>query len=127
MKRLTLFSILVLAAGAVLAANPAPPKTTRSKPASQKAASHKSEAHRAANAMTHEVPAQVVSWDVTAKTLTIKGETGKPDSVLKVEGSAVSELKTLKAGEKVMLMCRDNEKGEHMGVTQIKAARSTKS
>jgi hypothetical protein len=36
-----------------------------------------------------------------------------------VEGAAVAHLKALKAGEKVKLTCRDNEKGEHQAITHI--------
>ena len=71
----------------------------------------------AATAKTHVVEAEVVSADATAKTLTIKGETG--DKTVPVEGAAATHLKSLKAGEKVKLTCRDNEKGEHQAITHI--------
>jgi hypothetical protein len=66
---------------------------------------------------THVVEAEVVSADATAKTLTIKGET--ENKVLKVDAEAAAHLKMLKAGEKVKLTCRDNEKGEHEAITKI--------
>lgn len=66
---------------------------------------------------THTVEAEVVSADATAKTLTIKGDAG--DKTVPVEGAAASELKSLKAGEKVKLTCRDNAKGEHEAITKI--------
>jgi len=66
---------------------------------------------------THVVEAEVVSMDVTAKTLTIKGD---PNKTVPVEGVALTQLKDLKMGEKVKLTCRDNEKGEHQAVTDIK-------
>jgi Cu/Ag efflux protein CusF len=65
---------------------------------------------KAAAAKTHVVEAEVVSADATAKTLTIKGENG--DKTMPVDAAAAAHLKTLKAGEKVKLTCRDNEKGE---------------
>jgi hypothetical protein len=71
----------------------------------------------AAAAKTHVVEAEVVSADAMAKTLTIKGEAG--DKTVPVEGAAVAHLKNLKAGEKVKLTCRDNEKGEHQAITHI--------
>ncbi|HSD67344.1 MAG TPA: hypothetical protein VLF95_11620 [Vicinamibacteria bacterium] len=66
---------------------------------------------------THVVEAEVVSADATAKTLTIKGETG--DKTVPVEAAAAAHLKDLKAGEKVKLTCRDNDKGEHQAITHI--------
>jgi hypothetical protein len=72
---------------------------------------------KAAAAKTHVVEAEVVSADATAKTLTVK--TDKGDATMKVDASAASHLKTLKAGEKVKLTCRDNEKGEHEAITHI--------
>jgi FtsP/CotA-like multicopper oxidase with cupredoxin domain len=65
---------------------------------------------------THVVEAEVVSTDATAKTITVKGE---PNKTMPVEGAAVAHLKDLKAGEKVKLTCRDNEKGEHQAITHI--------
>jgi glucose/arabinose dehydrogenase len=70
---------------------------------------------------THTVEAEVVSADATAKTLTIKGE---PNKTVAVDAAAVGSLKDLKAGDKVKLTCRDNDKGEHQAVTKI--AKETK-
>jgi hypothetical protein len=70
---------------------------------------------------THTVEAEVVSADAAAKTLTIKGD---PNKTITVDASAVGSLKDLKAGDKVKLTCRDNEKGEHQAVTKI--AKETK-
>jgi FtsP/CotA-like multicopper oxidase with cupredoxin domain len=70
---------------------------------------------------THTVEAEVVSADAAAKTLTIKGE---PNKTVAVDATAVGSLKDLKAGDKVKLTCRDNEKGEHQAVTKI--AKETK-
>ena len=72
---------------------------------------------------THEMSAEVVSADANAKTLTVKGEAGAANKTVPCEGKAVSSLKTLKAGEKVTLVCRDNEKGEHQAITGIKPAK----
>jgi hypothetical protein len=72
----------------------------------------------AAVAKTHVVEAEVVSADAVAKTVTVK--TDKGDATMKVEGvTAIHHLKTLKAGEKVKLTCRDNDKGEHQAITHI--------
>ena len=43
---------------------------------------------------------------------------------LAVDATAVGSLKDLKAGDKVKLTCRDNDKGEHQAVTKI--AKETK-
>jgi hypothetical protein len=67
-------------------------------------------------AKTHVVEAEVVSADATAKTLTIKGD---PNKTMPVDAAAAAHLKTLKAGEKVKLTCRDNDKGDHEAITHI--------
>jgi ABC-type Fe3+-hydroxamate transport system substrate-binding protein len=85
--------------------------------ASQATAPAKAEPAKAAPAVkTHVVEAEIVSADATAKTLTIKGD---PNKTVPVEGAAVDHLKALKAGEKVKLTCRDNDKGEHQAITHI--------
>ena len=69
---------------------------------------------------THELTADVVSIDAVKNTITLKGEKG--NNTAPVEGKALASLKDIKAGEKVTLICRDNEKGEHQAVTEIKPA-----
>ena len=66
-------------------------------------------------AKTHVVEAEVVSADAVAKTVTVKTEQG--ESTMKVDANAAKHLKALKAGEKVKLTCRDNDKGEHEAVS----------
>ena len=68
-------------------------------------------------AKTHVVEAEVVSADAVAKTLTVKAEKG--EMTMKVDAVAAGHLKTLKAGEKVKLTCRDNDKGEHEAISHI--------
>jgi len=70
---------------------------------------------------THDVTATIVSIDVENKQLTFKDDKGEQKTA-PVMGKAVDELKTIKAGDKVTLTCTDNDKGEHMGVSGIKAA-----
>ena len=67
----------------------------------------------------HDVKGEVVSVDLTAKTLTFKDETGANKTV-PASGKALDTLKTLKAGDKIVCTCTDNDKGEHTGVTAIK-------
>ncbi len=76
----------------------------------------------AAKAKTHMVAADVVKADEAAKTLTVKDEKGT-EMTLPVQGKAVAELKTVKVGEKVDLTCKDNDKGEHEAILNIKAAK----
>lgn len=68
---------------------------------------------------THEVKGEVVSVNVEGKTLTFKDETGQSKTVPAM-GKAIEDLKTLKAGDKVVLTCTDDEKGGHLGVSGVK-------
>jgi hypothetical protein len=113
MKKLTLLLCALFIVAGVVSASQATTPATPAKPAAEPAAAP---APAPAVAKTHVVEAEVVSADVTAKTLTIKGE---PNKTMPVEGAAVEHLKALKAGEKVKLTCRDNEKGEHQAITHI--------
>ena len=72
---------------------------------------------------THVVEAEIVSADVAAKTLTIKGD---PNKTVPVDASAVASLKSVKPGEKVKLTCRDNDKGEHEAITHITVEKAKK-
>ena len=103
MKKLTLLVCALFVVAGVASASQAPAPAQPAKPA-------------AAVAKTHVVEAEVVSADVTAKTLTIKGD---PNKTVPVDAAAVASLKTLKAGEKVKLTCRDNDKGEHEAISHI--------
>ncbi|MGH9868724.1 MAG: hypothetical protein ACREAA_11250 [Candidatus Polarisedimenticolia bacterium] len=76
-----------------------------------------------AQGKTHDVTAQVVSVDAAAKTITIKGDDGK-DKTVPVSGNALKSLATVKAGDKVVLTCTDNDKGEHQAVTEIKPSKA---
>lgn len=89
--------------------------------ASQAPAPAKADKPVAAAVKTHAVEAEVVSADVAAKTLTIKAE---PNKTVAVEGAALAQLKDLKMGEKVKLTCRDNDKGEHQAITDIKVEKA---
>lgn len=79
-----------------------------------------SSAVMAASYKYHDVPLTVVSVDAKAKTLTGKTDDDK-ESTSKVEGAAaLKKLASLKAGDKVTVTCKDNEKGDHLAVTAIK-------
>ena len=72
---------------------------------------------RAAAGKTHEFKAEFVSGDPEAKTVTVKSE-GKT-IILRVEGKALESLKNFKAGDSVVITCRDNDKGMHEAVVSI--------
>jgi len=73
---------------------------------------------------THEVKGEVVSVNVEGKTLTFKDDTGQSKTVPAM-GKAIDALKTLKAGDHVVLTCTDDERGSHLGVTAIKLDNKT--
>jgi len=74
---------------------------------------------------THRVAAEFVSSDAMAKTITVKGDNGQTQTI-PLQGSAVSAVKHLKAGQHLELTCLDNEKGEHQAITAITTARAKK-
>ena len=78
-----------------------------------------------AGAKTHELKGEVVSVDLTAKTLTFKDEKGDSKTA-GVLDKAQETLKTLKAGDKVVITCTDNDAGEHLGISGIKMAKVDK-
>lgn len=71
---------------------------------------------------THIVNTAVVKADVAAKQITVKGP-NDTELTLPCEGKAVAELKSVKVGEKVDVVCRDNDKGEHQAIVGIKPAK----
>jgi hypothetical protein len=107
MRKFALLLPLILVAGVAFAQ-----ETSKSTAAAK--------AQQVAAMKTHEVTAEVVSVDTVKNTITLKGE--MENSTAPVEGKALASLKTIKAGEKVTVTCRDNEKGEHQAVTEIKPA-----
>jgi Cu/Ag efflux protein CusF len=76
-------------------------------------------------AKTHVVATEVVSADVAGNKLTVKGP-NNTEMTMPCQGKAVSELKSVKAGEKVDVVCQDNAKGEHVAIVGIKPASATK-
>jgi len=125
MKKVALLISFVFVAGVAVAQDAAKAADTK---VPAKAESKATTAHHAAKpAMkTHKVEAEVVSTDVAAKTITLKGENGAENKTAPVEGKAIAELKTVKAGEKYTLTCRDNEAGEHQAVVNIMKAPAAK-
>jgi len=71
-------------------------------------------------AKTHDFEAEIVAYDAATQTLTIKGT---PDNkTVPVDAAAVAAVKGLKPGQKVTLICRDNETGEHRAVAGVKVS-----
>jgi hypothetical protein len=107
MKKLAILSALLFAATLAGAQEPTKDLTAaRPAPAAD------------ANDKTHEVSAEIVAYNDTTKTLTIKGS---PDNqTVPVDAMAVPAVKNLKAGQKVTLVCRDNANGEHVAVAGVK-------
>jgi ribosomal protein S1 len=113
MKKLALLLAVVCAVGFASAdETKAPTADTQKTPA--KVHQHKTHATK-----SHDVPAEIVSVDATAKTVTVKGD--KENKTLPVDDKAIASIKDLKAGQKVTLVCRDDEKGNHVAVTGVKA------
>jgi c-di-GMP-binding flagellar brake protein YcgR len=69
---------------------------------------------------THQLTATIVSMDEKAHTITFTTDSGEQKTA-PVMGKAISELKSVKAGEKVTLTCTDKATGEHEGVSAIHA------
>ena len=78
----------------------------------------------ASKAISHPVSAQVVSTDAKAKTITLK--VGDNSMTMPVQGKAITELASFKAGDNVTAMCKDNAAGQHLAITDIKAAKPKK-
>lgn len=123
MKKLTLLLSLLFTAGVAMAADVPADTSAPAKPAAATVAD-KTSAKLETKAMTHDVTAEVVSINAEKKEITLKDDKGESHTA-PVEGKAIAELKTVKAGEKVTVTCRDNEKGEHQAVTAIKPAAAT--
>ena len=68
---------------------------------------------------THDVAGEIVSIDAKAHSITFKDDKGESHTA-PVLGKAIAELKNHKAGDKVTVTCRDDEKGDHKGITAIK-------
>jgi hypothetical protein len=73
---------------------------------------------------THEVKAEVVSFDAVKSTLTIKGD--KENKTVPVEGKAMAALKDVKPGAKLTLVCKDDAAGMHQAVVDVKPAADKK-
>jgi hypothetical protein len=75
---------------------------------------------------THEVTVTVVSIDEGTKMMTFKTDTGEQKSA-PVTGEAINKMKSLKAGDSIILVCTDKETGEHEAISDIKTTAAAKS
>ena len=114
MKKFALLTSFAFVASVAVAQEPAPAPETAKVPAAAKS----TDTAKAQAAKNHDVQAEIVSVDVEKNTLTLKGE--MQNKTVPVEGKAVAALKTVKAGDKLTLTCKDNDKGEHQAVVDIK-------
>jgi hypothetical protein len=73
---------------------------------------------------THDVKAEVVSFDAAKSTLTIKGD--KENKTVPVEGKALAALKDVKPGAKLTLVCKDDAAGAHQAVVDVKPSADKK-
>jgi hypothetical protein len=116
MKKFSMLMTFVLAAG-VAAFAAAADTPTAAKSTSTKAATHSA-------VKTHPVSGEFVSYDAAKKELTLKTDTG--DVTSPVQGRALTQVKTLKAGDKVIATCRDKADGTHEATIGIKKAPAAK-
>src|SRR5262245_47622957 len=116
MKKFRLLLSFVLAAGVAFAA------AQDKAPAAAKTAAP---AAKAAPAKTHNVDGEFVSFDAAKKTMTLKTDSG--ETTAPVMGKALTQVKGIKAGEKVTVTCKDKADGTHEGAIAIKKAAATAS
>jgi len=118
--RKTMIALLFVSLAAAPAVIAAQTGSSAAKPAkATHTQTHATKAH--SGGKSHPVSAEFVSYDPVSKKATVKSEKG--ETAVPLEGKALSEVTHLKAGEKVMLTCRDNAQGEHEAITAIKPAK----
>ena len=72
---------------------------------------------------SHKMTVELVSVDMDAKTITVKDDKGETHTA-PLLGKTMETAKNFKAGDKLVVTCLDNEKGEHTGVTHLEAAKA---
>ena len=117
MKKLGLSLAAVFATASLgWAQAPAATQAPAAKPADAAAASP-----APAKTKMHKIDAEVVSVDVEKKTITVKAEGA--EKTAPVGPVAMYRLKKLKAGDKVVLTCKDDAAtGEHKEISFIRMA-----
>ena len=114
----------LLVAPVALAAQASQTGQRTSPPTAQTNQARRAGQARRAAAPTHVVSAEFVSYDANTKVITIKDDKGQT-STAPLQGGALREMSQmhLKAGDHLMVTCRDNARGEHQAVTDIKMAK----
>ena len=121
MNKLAL-SIAFISAASLAAAATQEPKTDTTKPPAAATQPKSTTAHKAKPA-SHAVKGEVVSVDAEKNTISFKNDKGE-DLTWPAEGTAQTSLKSLKAGEKVTITYRVNDKGEPQAATKIAAVKT---
>jgi hypothetical protein len=70
---------------------------------------------------SHDMTVEFVAFDAKAKTVTFKTDAGESKTAPVME-PAMKAFSNFKPGDKIMLTCDDNDKGEHQGVSMVKSA-----
>jgi hypothetical protein len=120
MKKFALLSSFLLLAGV---ASAAPAKSTHHTSKSKDSA--KATTAAAKTVAPADIMGEVVSVDAAKKTVSFKNEKGE-NVTWPVEGAAIDSLKTLKAGEKVVISYAVDATGAPKAITSIKAAPAAK-
>ena len=111
MKKLALPLSFVLVSGVAFAQAAAPAAQAPAKAATTTPA-----------AKAHPVKGEFVSRD--GKTITIKLENGE-NATAPLQGKALTQVKDLKAGQKVVMICKDDAAGKHEAVITVRAVPAT--
>lgn len=117
MKKFSMLMTFVLAAGVAAFAAAADTPTAAKSTATKSAATHSA-------VKTHPVSGEFVSYDAAKKELTLKTDSG--DMTSPVQGRALTQVKTFKAGDKVIATCKDKADGTHEATIGIKKAPAAK-
>jgi hypothetical protein len=124
MKNALVVMSVVLAASVASAQDTKKPVETPKAPAHAAKATHEA-SKPVITAKATEIAGEVVAADVAKKTLTFKNEKGE-SLTWPAEGKALASLQSAKAGEKVTVVYRANEKGEPQAATEIKPVPAAK-
>ena len=114
MKKFSMLLSFVLAAGVAFASaqdkTSTAAKSTTATPAATTTTALK----------THNVAGEFVAYDAAKKTLTLKTDSG--ETTAPVKGRALTQVKSFKAGDQVVVTCRDKADGTHEAAIAIKKA-----
>lgn len=124
-KFLALAVASLLGVPALSAASPLATERTQNSPSTAQTSKPRPTAQARPASTTHMLNAEFVAYDVKTKTMTVKDDKGQTSSA-PLQGRAIKEIGRLhlKAGDHLMVTCRDNAKGEHQAVIDIKPASS---